>query len=921
MADYDPLKINSGYDPLGLDKPKSKTPFMDMVMGVSDADINIGEASAPVGEAIANIAHGAVGWIPEGLANAYDMGKSALRGEVPTFETGKKVREAIALPEPSQTAKDMMSPVMYPFEKLAEWGPQAGDYIYDKTDSPFLGAVTRTLVEGAPFIVPGVAGKGIRSTKQNIRELSNMGDVVSRGEQPSLPVPRNPMGPDAAKSPFNPELAMEMKSARETPPQLPPGQGFELREPPPLPPPDVYHGNVGSVREVFEEKPKVYEGEVFQGNQGRIIEAAREIPEPPDSFQGNRGAIREIQEPLSAATEKATPEVAGEAKADLPSGEPPPSEMAQAAKQPWEMTKSVQDSKTQLIAKDGKKEVGEISVIKRPDGNLEVSNVLVWPDSQRKGNATELYRRAYEEAVSQGKKLFISDDRTADAIALHEKFKAKGILRGDGEINFSPEKEPAPKRMAVKVGDTIYESPVGENHAAAYGQIPKEIVERTPKDQFITGYVENGEFVPQKAKSVKASSVSEKQPSVIDEETYLTQHGASRQDIGESALHKNIPEGNIRKRLVEHQASKDRALVEKRAQIRDEYNKLVASGEIRPPTRQEKLIRTANGMDENASVQAARRVLEKQGIEWKDTHQTESIVVPQEGTIAPKESTVKTINITEGQYGNTGAYITEVIGGRKKGVIDTKTGGTKDHVDALIDKGMDEITVRQGAYTEPIKAHLGELGWRQTVVDKAIWQSPSYKSKVSVSAPTEKVITPTKTEEKEVSNEKKTEALLGKRNGKRSWDDIDKVISDAPDIKSKIQIKKVGSQWELSYPSTSRAATQNGVKSFEYETIKTEKYPTKSKALEEMEKEMERKGKYGPEVDKIEIVTPQGATYKVWNTKETLENFKQRVTKEFPGKKAALFSLAVPSFVVNAFKSTEEEPEKMTLREANRMKR
>lgn len=70
----------------------------------------------------------------------------------------------------------------------------------------------------------------------------------------------------------------------------------------------------------------------------------------------------------------------------------------------------------------------------------------------------------------------------------------------------------APKRMAVKVEDTVYESPVGENHAAAYGQIPKEIVERTPNDQFITGYVENGEFVPQKAKSV----ANQKEPVKIE---------------------------------------------------------------------------------------------------------------------------------------------------------------------------------------------------------------------------------------------------------------------------------------------------------------------------------------------------------------------------------------------------------------------
>jgi len=104
------------------------------------------------------------------------------------------------------------------------------------------------------------------------------------------------------------------------------------------------------------------------------------------------------------------------------------------------------------------------------------------------------------------------------------------------------------------------------------------------------------------------------QPRVIDEEAFLTQNGASRQDIGECALHKNIPEGNIRKRLIEAQAAKDRTLVEKRATLREEYRSKIAAGEIRPPSRIEQLIATANGHPDNESVQAARRLLVKQGL-------------------------------------------------------------------------------------------------------------------------------------------------------------------------------------------------------------------------------------------------------------------------------------------------------------------
>jgi hypothetical protein len=120
---------------------------------------------------------------------------------------------------------------------------------------------------------------------------------------------------------------------------------------------------------------------------------------------------------------------------------------------------------------------------------------------------------------------------------------------------------------------------------------------------------------------VDAGLFKEKQTEIpiIDEETYLAQHGASRQDIGDAALHKNIPEGKIRKKLIEEQATKDRALIKKREQLREEYKKKIESGEIRPPTRKESLIATANGHPDNAAVQAARRILEKRGIDWKQT--------------------------------------------------------------------------------------------------------------------------------------------------------------------------------------------------------------------------------------------------------------------------------------------------------------
>jgi len=59
----------------------------------------------------------------------------------------------------------------------------------------------------------------------------------------------------------------------------------------------------------------------------------------------------------------------------------------------------------------------------------------------------------------------------------------------------------------------------------------------------------------------------------------------------------------------------DRRLAEQwdKLKIRDalsnEYDRLVAAGEIRPPTRKERLERTAAGHPDRADVQAARRIL------------------------------------------------------------------------------------------------------------------------------------------------------------------------------------------------------------------------------------------------------------------------------------------------------------------------
>ena len=128
--------------------------------------------------------------------------------------------------------------------------------------------------------------------------------------------------------------------------------------------------------------------------------------------------------------------------------------------------------------------------------------------------------------------------------------------------------------------------------------------------------------VEQKLNALSSQKINElyaQIPPTTEEEIYLTQHGASRQDIGESALHKNKGNNSDKtwRKLVDRQAQKDAETIEKRNLLRSEYNKQIAEGKLRTPTRYEKLISTANGHEDNASTHAARNVLSKTQVDWE----------------------------------------------------------------------------------------------------------------------------------------------------------------------------------------------------------------------------------------------------------------------------------------------------------------
>ena len=106
---------------------------------------------------------------------------------------------------------------------------------------------------------------------------------------------------------------------------------------------------------------------------------------------------------------------------------------------------------------------------------------------------------------------------------------------------------------------------------------------------------------------------------VMEEETYLSIKGASRQDIGDSAFHKNKGNNSDKtwSKMIDAKSEKDRKLIIRREELRKEYLQKVENGEFRQPTRNERLIATANGHIDNECTIAARRLLDKKGIDWR----------------------------------------------------------------------------------------------------------------------------------------------------------------------------------------------------------------------------------------------------------------------------------------------------------------
>jgi len=100
---------------------------------------------------------------------------------------------------------------------------------------------------------------------------------------------------------------------------------------------------------------------------------------------------------------------------------------------------------------------------------------------------------------------------------------------------------------------------------------------------------------------------------VLSFEQYAAMKGCSRADLGEAGIHKAHTSISKKQwsRIVKNQSEKDKEWLVNRNRLRHEYEDEVTRGTIRPPRRMEKLRLTAAGHPDNASTQAAIRILKK----------------------------------------------------------------------------------------------------------------------------------------------------------------------------------------------------------------------------------------------------------------------------------------------------------------------
>lgn len=156
-------------------------------------------------------------------------------------------------------------------------------------------------------------------------------------------------------------------------------------------------------------------------------------------------------------------------------------------------------------------------------------------------------------------------------------------------------------------------------------------------------------------------------PKPMTEDEYLGLKGLSS-PVSDWTLDKvRIPHGETdrqkKKRIAEGKKEAEE-YQRKREQAKQEYQEKVKNGELRPKTNVERLVERANGHPDNPSTQAARRVAEKRGIDWRTGKPLQNSSSAGGGVKAIKVTTPDGTVMTYRDRGN--GHITDLDGVKSK---------------------------------------------------------------------------------------------------------------------------------------------------------------------------------------------------------------------------------------------------------------
>jgi hypothetical protein len=178
------------------------------------------------------------------------------------------------------------------------------------------------------------------------------------------------------------------------------------------------------------------------------------------------------------------------------------------------------------------------------------------------------------------------------------------------------------KRARYELMDAKRELSVAQ--ATNSGYIPEEVEEKKKRVEEAENELKKLAGIKNEDKSVFSATSSSKSESALEipamtEEEYIASKGYGFSGIGDVALHKGKQRTSKQQdKAVKSQAKKDKDYTDRREVLRKEYRDKLSKGELREPNTIERLLKTANGNPDNEGTHAARRALQKRGIDWQE---------------------------------------------------------------------------------------------------------------------------------------------------------------------------------------------------------------------------------------------------------------------------------------------------------------